>query len=173
MPYGTNTYIHKVHTVRAWLAALAERGVASGALFRRIDKHGQLGRAPHGRATTDGRISSQTVAIVVQRTPLAARVDTASAYAGHPLRRGFATKACRAGHDQIRIGWHGGWKDDSPTLASSIKDIARVTSSALTGIGLGSRTPGAGTEASQAILLRVPAPSQMVLANIPMTGVMP
>ncbi|MEU3455603.1 site-specific integrase [Micromonospora sp. NPDC006766] len=136
VPYGTNAETCPVRTVRAWLAALAEHGVTSGALFRRIDKHGQLGRAPHGRGAADGRISGQTVAIIVQRTALAAGIDAASAFSGHSLRRGFATEARRAGHDQIRIGRHGGWKDGSPTLAGYIEDVDRVTSNALTGVGL-------------------------------------
>ncbi|MET8233318.1 site-specific integrase [Micromonospora sp. NPDC005298] len=136
VPYGTNEQTCPVRTTRAWLAALAECGVASGALYRRIDKHGQLGRAPHGRGSADGRISGQAVAIIVQRTALAADIDAASVFSGHSLRRGFATETRRAGHDQIRIGRHGGWKDGSPTLAGYMEDIDRVTSNALTGVGL-------------------------------------
>jgi site-specific recombinase XerD len=136
VPYGTNPDTCPVRTIRAWLAALAEHGVTSGALFRRIDKHGQLGRTPHGRGAADGRITGQAVAIIVQRTALAAGVDAASAFSGHSLRRGFATEARRAGHDQIRIGRHGGWKDGSPTLTGYIEDVDRRTSNALTGVGL-------------------------------------
>lgn len=136
VPYGTNQQTCPVRTTRAWLTALKQRGVTSGALFRRIDMHGQLGRAPHGRGSADGRITGQAVAIIVRRTALAAGVDAASAFSGHSLRRGFATEARRAGHDQIRIGRHGGWKDGSPTLAGYMEDVDRVTSSALTGVGL-------------------------------------
>lgn len=136
MPYGTNEQTCPVRTTRAWLAALAERGVTSGALYRRIDKHGQLGRAPHGRGSVDGRITGQAVAIIVQRTALAAGIDAASAFSGHSLRPGFATESRRAGHDQIRIGRHGGWKDGSPTLAGYMEDVDRVVSNAFTGVGL-------------------------------------
>ncbi|MEU9828555.1 site-specific integrase [Micromonospora chersina] len=136
VPYGANEQTCPVRTTRAWLAALAERGVTSGALYRRIDKHGELGRAPHGRGSTDGRITGQAVAIIVRRTALTAGLDAASAFSGHSLRRGFATEARRAGHDQIRIGRHGGWKDGSPTLAGYMEDVDRVTSNALAGVGL-------------------------------------
>ncbi|OWV04719.1 hypothetical protein B5D80_19705 [Micromonospora wenchangensis] len=136
LPHGTNAHTCPVRTARAWLAELAERDVTSGALFRRIDKHGQLGRAPHGRGSADGRITGQAVDIIIKRTALAAGLDAASAYSGHSLRRGFATEARRAGHDQIRIGRHGGWKDGSTTLAGYMEDVDRVTSNALTGVGL-------------------------------------
>ncbi|WP_200214368.1 site-specific integrase [Micromonospora coerulea] len=136
VPYGTNEQTCPVRTTRAWLAALGQRGVAGGALYRRIDKHGELGRAPHGRGSADGRITGQAVAIIIQRTALAAGLDAASTFSGHSLRRGFATEARRAGHDQIRIGRHGGWKDGSPTLAGYMEDVDRVTSNALTGVGL-------------------------------------
>ncbi|MET8310698.1 site-specific integrase [Micromonospora sp. NPDC005173] len=136
VPYGTNEQTCPVRTTRAWLTALAERGITSGALYRRIDKHGQLGRAPHGRGSTDGRITGQAVAIIVRRAALAAGIDAASAFSGHSLRRGFATEARRAGHDQIRIGRHGGWKDGSATLAGYMEDVDRVISNALAGVGL-------------------------------------
>ena len=136
LPYGSHPETCPVRTVQAWLAALAERAFTSGALFRRIDKHGKLGRTPHGRGSADGRISSQAVAIVVKRTALRAGLDAASAFSGHSLRRGFATETYRAGADQLRIARHAGWKDGSATLAGYIEDVDRWKANPLAGVGL-------------------------------------
>ncbi|MCW3841770.1 site-specific integrase [Micromonospora yasonensis] len=95
LPDGTNLDTCPVRTVRAWLAAIEEHGVTSGALFRRIDKDGQMGRAPHGRGSAGGRITGQPGAIIVRRIALTAGLDAASAFSGHSLRRGFATEARR------------------------------------------------------------------------------
>lgn len=73
----------------AWLAA---SGIAEGAAFRAVDRHGRLG----------GRLSGNAIALIVQRRAGAAGLD-AAAYAGHSMRAGFATSAARAGVGEIRI----------------------------------------------------------------------
>ncbi len=73
----------------AWLAAT---GIAEGAAFRAVDRHGRLG----------GRLSGNAVALIVQRRAGAAGLD-AAAYAGHSMRAGFATSAAHAGVGEIRI----------------------------------------------------------------------
>lgn len=73
----------------AWLAA---SGIAEGAAFRAVDRHGRLG----------GRLSGNAVALIVQRRAGAAGLDGA-AYAGHSLRAGFATSAARAGIGEFAI----------------------------------------------------------------------
>jgi site-specific recombinase XerD len=136
LPYGSHLETCPVRTMQEWLAALAVRGVTEGALFRRVDRHGELGRAPHGRGAADGRITGQAVAIIVRRTALRAGLDAASAFAGHSLRRGFATETYRTGADPLRIARHGGWKDGSPTLAGYIEDVDRWKENPLSGLGL-------------------------------------
>lgn len=136
LPYGSHPETCPVRTAQTWLAALAQQSFTSGPLFRRIDKHGTLGRAPNGRGTADGRITGQAVAIIVKRTALRAGLDAASAFSGHSLRRGFATETYRVGADPLRIARHGGWKDGSPTLAGYIEEADRWKANPLTGVGL-------------------------------------
>ncbi|MEV1287696.1 site-specific integrase [Micromonospora sp. NPDC049679] len=136
LPYGSHPETCLVRTMQAWLAALAEHEAVTGAVFRRIDRYGNLGRAPHGRGEADGRLTGQAVGIIIRRTALRAGLDAASAFTGHSLRRGFATETYRAGADPLRIARHAGWKDGSPTLAGYIEDVDRWKANPLTGVGL-------------------------------------
>ncbi|MGA4684849.1 tyrosine-type recombinase/integrase [Micromonospora sp. AB353] len=136
LPYTSRPATCPVRTMQAWLDALAARGETSGPVFRRIDRHGNLGRAPHGRGETSGRITGQAVAIIVRRTALRAGLDAASAFSGHSLRRGFATETHRQGKNPLRIARHGGWKDGSATLAGYIEDADQWEDNALTDVGL-------------------------------------
>lgn len=72
-----------------WLAAA---GIAEGAVFRAVDRHGRIG----------GRLSGNAVALIVQRRAAAAGLD-AAAFSGHSLRSGFATSAARAGMGEFKI----------------------------------------------------------------------
>lgn len=136
IPYGSNPATCPVRAVRAWLALLDEHGRTAGALFLRVDRHGVLGRAATGRGTPDGRITGEAVAYVVRRAALAANLDPAALWSGHSLRRGFATEARRAGHDQVRIGRQGGWVEGSRALAGYFEEADRWTDNPLIGIGL-------------------------------------
>lgn len=136
LPYGTNPTTCPVRTTQAWLAVLAEHDRHTGPLFVRIDRHGRLGRVPTGRGSTDGRLTGQAVAIVVQRTARAAGLDPAAAWSGHSLRRGFATETYRTGADPLRIARAGGWKDGSATLLGYIETVDRWQANPLTGVGL-------------------------------------
>ena len=72
-----------------WLAAA---GIAEGAVFRAVDRHGRLG----------DRLSGNAISLIVQRRAAAAGLD-ASAYSGHSMRAGFATSAARAGMGEFKI----------------------------------------------------------------------
>ncbi|WP_238199807.1 tyrosine-type recombinase/integrase [Methylobacterium tardum] len=85
----TGTATCPVAAYAAWLAA---SGIAEGAAFRAVDRHGRLG----------GRLSGNAVALIVQRRAGAAGLD-AAAYAGHSMRAGFATSAARAGVRELAI----------------------------------------------------------------------
>ena len=76
--------VRSVRSVRAWLDAA---GVAEGAIFRAVDRHGRVGAA---------RLSDRAVALVVQNVAASIGLDAAT-FAGHSLRAGFATSAVRAG----------------------------------------------------------------------------
>ena len=84
IPYGANAATCPVRALHAWLKA---SGIATGPLFRSVDKHGRLGAA---------RLSDKAVALVVKRAAAAAGLDPAR-YAGHSLRAGLATSAAAAG----------------------------------------------------------------------------
>lgn len=71
-----------------WIAAA---GIAEGAVFRAVDRHGRLG----------GRLSGNAIALIVQRRAAAAGLD--AAFSGHSLRSGFATSAARAGMGEFKI----------------------------------------------------------------------
>jgi integrase len=84
IPYGSHLETCPVRALGAWLEAA---GIAAGALFRPVDRHGNIGSA---------RLGDRSVALVVQRACARAGLDPA-AYAGHSLRAGLATAAAAAG----------------------------------------------------------------------------
>lgn len=73
----------------AWLEA---SGVAEGAVFRGVTRHGYLG----------ARLSTDAVAEIVQRRAAAAGLDPAP-FSGHSMRAGFATSAALAGVEERLI----------------------------------------------------------------------
>lgn len=77
-------------SLQAWLYAA---DIQSGALFRGINRYGQV------RAE---RMTAQSVALIVKRCVLAAGLD-ATRYSGHSLRAGFATSAALAGASSLSI----------------------------------------------------------------------
>ncbi len=84
IPYGSHPDTCPVRAVQGWLAVA---GIARGALFRPVDRHGNLQPA---------RLTAQSVALIVKRAAAAARLDPQQ-YAGHSLRSGLATSAAAAG----------------------------------------------------------------------------
>lgn len=78
-----------VAALAAWLATAQ---VGDGAIFRRIDRHGNVGEA----------LSSQSVALVVKSRAAAVGIDP-EVVAGHSLRSGLATAAAAAGAEERDI----------------------------------------------------------------------
>lgn len=89
IPYGSNPRTCPVRAVKAWLEA---SGIASGALFRRIDRHGTMG----------GRLAPAAVAGIVKGWAARVGLDPASV-SGHSLRSGLATSAAAAGKSERAI----------------------------------------------------------------------
>jgi integrase len=83
-----------VGALRRWLDTAA---VSEGRVFRRIDRHGNLGPA----------LSDRLAEIVAGR---AGAAGLKGDFAGHSLRAGFATAAARAGRSEAAIMRHGRWK---------------------------------------------------------------
>ena len=100
IPLGSNSATCPVRALRAWLAA-AE--LVSGALFRPIDRHGNI---------KPERLSSSAVARIVKRCAGAAGLDAAD-YAGHSLRAGLATAAATAGVSERSIMAQTGHKSEA------------------------------------------------------------
>jgi len=90
IPYGSNPETCPVRTIQAWIEQAA---LSDGALFRAINRHGQVQPA---------RLSGIDVARVVKKLALRAGLD-ATAYAGHSLRAGHATSAAIAGASERSI----------------------------------------------------------------------
>jgi site-specific recombinase XerD len=99
IPYGAVEKTCPVRAVKRWLAA-AE--LASGPLFRRVDRHG---------CVHPGYLGDRAVALVVKRSALAAGLDPAR-YAGHSLRAGLATSAGAAGVPERAIMAQTGHKSE-------------------------------------------------------------
>jgi integrase len=90
IPYGSNPETCPVRTIQAWIEQAA---LSSGALFRSINRHGQV---------QAGRLSGIDVARVVKKLAQRAGLD-ATAFAGHSLRAGHATAAAIAGASERSI----------------------------------------------------------------------
>jgi len=90
VPHGTNPSTCPVRALRAWRESSR---IASGPLFRSIDRHGRLG---------ESALSGRAVALIVKRASDAAGLDP-TRFAGHSLRSGMATSAARAGAREAEI----------------------------------------------------------------------
>ena len=89
IPHGRGRWC-PVAALDAWLAA---SGIAEGAIFRPVDRHGRF---------HDARLSGEAIALVVRGRVAAAGLDP-TRYSGHSLRAGLATSAAQAGVPTWRI----------------------------------------------------------------------
>jgi integrase len=83
LPFGSSAAMCPLRSLQAWLELAA---IGEGAVFRSVDRHGNVGAA----------LSDRDVARIVKRTARAAGLD-ATSLAGHSLRAGLATAAAKAG----------------------------------------------------------------------------
>lgn len=90
IPYGSRLDTCPVRALQGWLEA---SGITTGALFRSVNRHGQL---------QERRLSDKAVALLIKRAAQAAGLDS-SKYAGHSLRSGLATSAAAAGVSERAI----------------------------------------------------------------------
>jgi site-specific recombinase XerD len=98
--------------VRAYAKWLEVSGITSGAVFRHVDRGGNL-RGADDRKVTDPhearRISPDAANLRVKRMAKSIGLDDAEVGA-HSLRRGFATSAAKAKATERDIMRHGRWK---------------------------------------------------------------
>jgi site-specific recombinase XerD len=90
IPYGSNPETCPVRILQGWTE---EAGIATGPLFRSINRHGQV---------RPGKLSGVDVARIVKKLAKRAGLDPAK-YAGHSLRAGHATSAAIAGASERSI----------------------------------------------------------------------
>jgi site-specific recombinase XerD len=90
IPYGGHLETCPVRSYRAWLQV---SGITEGAIFRGVNRHGQL---------LPCRLTDRSVARVVKRSAEAAGLNPTN-YAGHSLRSGLATSAAAAGKSERSI----------------------------------------------------------------------
>lgn len=84
IPYGDHPDTCPVLALQRWLTA---SGISDGAVFRGVNRHGQLASA---------RLSKRAIADIVKRAAEIAGLDP-QRYSGHSLRSGHCTSAARAG----------------------------------------------------------------------------
>lgn len=84
IPYGSTPATCPVRALQAWLD---KSGITEGAVFRSVNRHGQL--QPKG-------LSDKAVALIVKRAVELIGLNPAE-YAGHSTRSGLATSAAKAG----------------------------------------------------------------------------
>jgi integrase len=122
LPYGSNPATCPVRTLAAWLSA-AE--IAEGQIFRSVNRHDQV---------QSGRLSDQSVALVVKRAGERAGLDS-SRLAGHSLRRSFAATAARRGVADRTIR-RPTWHRSRATLDAYIEEGTEFTDNAARYVGL-------------------------------------
>jgi integrase len=88
--YGSDPSSCAVRAVRDWLEL---SGLTEGAVFRPIDRHGNIAAKP---------LTDFAVATVIKRTAKKAGMATPK-LSGHSLRAGFVTEAAHGGADYIDI----------------------------------------------------------------------
>lgn len=103
IPYGSYASTCPVRTVRAWVDALAERGVTDGPLLRSLRRGGHLDASGAGMS---GTAINRRVRELAQR----AGVPDADRMTAHGLRAGAPTDASAAGKSETRIKAQGRWK---------------------------------------------------------------
>ena len=99
IPVGRHPETCPVRSLNAWLVVA---GITSGAVFRKVDRHGRFGST---------RLTAQSVALVVKKVATAVGLDP-DRYSGHSLRAGLATSAAAAGVDMRLIMAQGAWASE-------------------------------------------------------------
>jgi len=93
VPFGAELGTCPVRALRAWLDVASD----VGAVFRRIDRHGNIG----------SNLTATAIASIIRARAAVAGIP---GVAGHSLRAGFATAAAHAGRSEASIMRHGRWK---------------------------------------------------------------
>lgn len=122
IPYGQHAGTCPVRALLAWLK---DSGIDRGAIFRKVNRHGQLEGV---------RLSDRSVAEVVKRVCKAAGLKP-SKFSGHSLRAGLATSAAMAGVEERSIQEQTGHKS-LKVLRTYIREGSLFRNNAARKVGL-------------------------------------
>ncbi len=122
IPFGSNPETCPVRAVLGWLDS---SGIQEGALFRPVNRHGQL---------LEKRLSDRAVAEVVQRS-LKAAGKSARGYSGHSLRAGLVTQAAMSGASERSIQEQSGHRSLA-VMRRYIRDGSLFRENAASKVGL-------------------------------------
>jgi site-specific recombinase XerD len=122
LPYGSDPRTCPVRALRAWLD---QAGIASGPVFRAVDRCG---------LASDQALHADSVAFLVKRAAGRAGLETA-AYAGHSLRAGLATQAAMNGASELAIMKQTGHRSLA-TVRKYIREGSLFRDNAATKLGL-------------------------------------
>lgn len=89
LPYGSHPLTCPVRSLQDWLDA---SGIANGAIFRAIDRHGNM----------KGRLTPQSVRLIVRKSCENMGLNPSN-YGAHSLRSGFCSTAAKAGKTEHQI----------------------------------------------------------------------
>ena len=111
IPFGEDAAMCPVHALRRWLK---EAHIKSGAVFRAIDRRGNISARALNRAS---------VSWILKRAARRARMDT-KPFGGHSLRAGCVTQAAMNGANERDIMRQTGHK--SPETLANLLSLHRV-----------------------------------------------
>jgi integrase len=120
--YGIDSHTCPVTAIDAWTA---QADIADGALFRSVDRHGNV---------SSNRLSGQSVSIIIKRAADGANIDS-SGLSGHSLRAGFATTAAANGASESSIARQTGHKS-MEMLRRYVRHGTVFTDNAVSKVGL-------------------------------------
>ena len=100
LPYSGN-HLCPVTALKHWMSST---GTKDGAIFRRINRWGQVGSAA---------MDASSINLILKKLAAQAGLEGAEKFSSHSFRRGLTTSAAQAGVDFELIRKQGGWKQDA------------------------------------------------------------
>jgi site-specific recombinase XerD len=122
VPYGSDPQTCPVRALRRWLE---DAQISTGALFRAVDRHGNV---------SAGRLTQRAVALIVKRSAERAGLD-GDRYSAHSLRAGFVTTAAANGANERAIAAQTGHRS-MEVLRRYVRHATVFTDNAANNLGL-------------------------------------
>lgn len=127
VPRGVHNETDPVRVVRAYKAALAERGITTGRLLRAINQWDQI---------THETMSGDAINEMVQRRAARALPNDKLTYTAHGFRAGGAGEAYKNKAPLSAIRNQGRWAEGSPQVLEYIRVVDAREENPMRGIGL-------------------------------------